>query len=79
MAVGVACLVRERSIFSDVEARRPEILLRATRRLIARVNIATTASDEPGSSCTNTPRATTRAGRVERLARPEITVVDERH
>jgi hypothetical protein len=79
MAVGVACLVRKRAIFSDVEARRPEILLWTTGCLIAWVDTATTASDEPGSSCTGIPGATTRARRVERLARPEITMVDERH
>jgi hypothetical protein len=79
MAVGVACLVRKRAIFNDVEARRPEIFLWTTRGLIAWVDTATTASDEPGTRRASMPGATTRAGRVERLARPEITIVDERH
>jgi hypothetical protein len=79
MAVGVAGLIRKCAIFSDVEARRPEVLLWATRRLIAWVDTATTASDEPGTSCANIPGAAARARRVERLARPEITVVNERH
>jgi hypothetical protein len=79
MAVGVAGLVRKRAIFSDVEARRPEILLWTTRRLIARVDTAITASNEPGARRASIPRATARARRVERLARPEITIVDERH
>jgi hypothetical protein len=79
MAVDVAGLVRKRAILSDVEARRPQILLWATRRLIAWVDAATTASNESGARRASIPGATTRARRVERLARPEITIVDERH
>lgn len=79
MAVGAASLVRKRAILGDVEARRLEVLLWATRRLIAWVDTATTTSNESGTSRANMPGATTRARRVERLARPQITVVNKRH